>query len=217
MVQLLAATGLGIPDIGLFIVKCLAIVGGVAVGAAGCPWGVRLLVRLVTGQKLPERVATTFRILGGVALGLLVWTWVFSVGGAGGMGGSGSGWWPFGQGGGPGEAIQSSKLPETTETIAKVERAPAPTDDALTIHLLGGARVHEQRFYVLDRDSPRNFDDLKKTILERRKARPILARVEILIYEDSVDRDNPAVTELMKWAKEQGFTYKLSIVGQAAP
>src|SRR5438105_4817405 len=114
---------LGIPDLGLMLVKLLAVVGGAAVGAVGCPWFARLLVRFTTGQKLPARVVTAFRVMGGLALGLLVWTWVFSVGGEGGMGGSGGGWWPFGQGGGKGSVAQ--KQVETTPAPKKESAAPA--------------------------------------------------------------------------------------------
>src|SRR5213082_2515815 len=97
--SLLAAVG--VPDLGMLVVQVLAVVGGVAVGAAGCGLFLKMMARFTLGQKnVPRPVMTATRALGGLAAGLLVWAWVFNVGGQGGMGGSGGGWWPFGQGGG---------------------------------------------------------------------------------------------------------------------
>lgn len=213
--MLLAASyDLGIPDIGLMLVKLLAVVGGIAVGAIGLPWFFKLVVRVMTGQKLPPRVMKTFRVLGGLAIGLLIWTWVFSSG-EGGLGGSGGGWWPFGQGGGKGTATQ--KAVEAPATPKKEPVAPTPTAESVPIHLLGGSRVHEQRFYVLDHDPPRNLAELTKALEERKQSRPALDRLDILIYKDSVDHSNPAVTELIRWAQEHGFQTRQSIIEQNAP
>jgi hypothetical protein len=217
MIERITWAALGIPDLGLFIVKLLAVVGGVAVGAIGCKWFLTLLVRLVTGQKVPERVQKLARLLGAVAIGLLVWTWVFNPGGQGGMGGSGNGWWPFGQGGaGSGNVVE--KQPVEPEPAPSEEKpTPKVGNAALTVKLLGGSRVHEQRFYVLDMDSPRNLAELQKAIAERKQANPALGRLVIVIYSDSVDRDNPAVSELKQWAEGHEFQTELSIVSQPAP
>src|SRR4051794_7417814 len=125
-----ASYGIGIPDVGLFLVKVLAVIGGAAVGAFAFPRFSGLLVRFVTRQKLPPRVAAAFRVLGGLAVGLLVWTWVFSVGGEGGMGGSGGGWWPFGQGGGKGTVAE--KPAESAPQPTKEPVAPAATPESVS-------------------------------------------------------------------------------------
>ena len=97
---------IGVPDLGLLVVQVLAVVGGVAVGAAGSGLFLKLMARLVVRQKnVPRLVLAGARVAGGIAAGLLVWAWVFSPGGQGGMGGSGGGWWPFGQGGGKGDPL----------------------------------------------------------------------------------------------------------------
>lgn len=213
----IVAIGIGIPDLGLFVVKLLAIVGGVAVGALGCGWFVKLAVRVVTGQKVPQRIVTGFRALGGVTLGFLIWTWVFSAGGEGGIGGSGGGWWPFGQSGGKGAVVQKPG-PETSVEPKKEPEPPPEKTDVLAIQLLGGARVKEQRFYTLDREPPRNLPELQRAVEERKQKQPALGRLDILIYSDSVDRDNPAVTELARWAREQGFQTRLiTMSDQKAP
>ncbi len=208
----------GIPDFGLLVVKVLAVVGGVAVGALGCGWFAKLIVRVVTHQKLPPRMVTGFRILGGLAMGLLIWTWVFSAGGVGGMGGSGSGWWPFGQAGGKGVALEKQVVaPPPPPPQAQAEPPQPEKTDILAVRMLGGARVKEQRFYVLEDEGPRDFADLQKAIEERKQKQPTLGRLDILIYSDSVDRDNPAVTELARWAREKGLQTRLSIVNEKSP
>ena len=155
----------------------LAIAGGVAVGALGCGWFVKMVVRLVTGQKVPQRILTGFRILGGLTMGFLIWTWVFSVGGEGGMGGSGAGWWPFGQGGGKGAAVERPVADTPPAQKKEAEPVPAKTE-VLAVQLLGGARVKEQRFYVLENRPPLNLSELQRIIEERK---PSLGRLDILI------------------------------------
>ena len=70
---------------------------------------------------MPRGPLNVVRLLSGLALGLLVWLWVFSPAGAGGFGGLG-GWWPFGGKGG--SAVSSSAAKDSTEKQA--ERAPPP-------------------------------------------------------------------------------------------
>src|SRR5216684_7787596 len=89
-------------DIGTWAVRILAVVGGVAVGGFGTGWLVKVLARPVTVKKLPTPLLRISRISGGLVVGLIVAAWVFNLGGTGGIGGSGGGWWPFGQGSGSG-------------------------------------------------------------------------------------------------------------------
>ena len=150
---------------------------------------------------MPPRVAGAFRILGGLALGLLIWVWVFSAG-EGGLGGSGGGWWPFGQGGGKGNVAE--KPAEPVPPPKRARRAAA--DSRIRGSPFAGRRgVHDQRFYVLDHDPPRNLAELTKAVEQRKQARPALDRLDILIYKDSVDHRNPAVTELVRWRRSTAF------------
>ena len=211
---------LAVPDVGQFIVKVLAVVGGVAVGAAGCGLFLKLMARLVVRQKtVPRPVLAATRVLGGIAVGLLVWAWVFNPGGQGGMGGSGGGWWPFGQGGGKGDAVAKKAADQEP---APQKSAPAPESarsggEALRVTMLGGPRVRDQRFYVLGQDAPRNWDELRQAVAERKRQNPDLRDLDVVIYRDSVDRDNPAVTELTRWAQENGLTPRVSFLDQNLP
>lgn len=207
---------LGIPDLGMLIVKCLAVLGGTAVGAYGGGLFIKLAARFFR-QKPPPKVVRLTRMMGGLALGLLVYAWVFGSGGEGGMGGAGGGWWPFGQKGGKGNVV--AKPGETSTTTPE----PSVTNtgvESLTVTMLGGERVLEQRFYLIGSDPPRNLPAVRDVISARTKQNANLKQLDIVIYKDSVDRDNPAVTVLVQWARDNGLTPRISFVDRnhgAAP
>src|SRR5258708_13951000 len=73
------------------LVRILAIVGGAAVGGFVTGFLTQAIVRGYTGQKVPRWVVWTLRILGGVAMGWLVYLIVYGHGGSlfGGFGGGG--------------------------------------------------------------------------------------------------------------------------------
>jgi hypothetical protein len=203
-----------IPDLGLLVIKLLAVVGGVAVGAAVCGMFLKLAAKLMLRRNAPRSMLGVTRLLGGIAGGLLVWAWVFSIGGQGGMGGSGGGWWPFGQGGGKGAGEAERRTEPMTPTEPPAEPPAIAGTETLTITMLGGARVRDQRFYQIDQEPARTWPELR-SVLEQRKAS--LRDLDIKIYKDSVDRDNPAVTELIQWAKDNGITPRLSLVDERMP
>src|SRR5438876_58726 len=87
--MIMAPLGWGIPDLGMQLLKLLAVVGGVTVGVFGTGWLVQLVCKLTLQRKAPQPVLRVLRGLGGLALGLAVWLWVFGHGGAGGFGGTG--------------------------------------------------------------------------------------------------------------------------------
>ena len=71
--------------------------------------------------------------------------------------------------------------------------------------MLGGARVSGQRFYLIEgQKEPRTADELKTILKEQQKAG--VRNIELLIYENSVARNHPAVKSLEKWAEENNFT-----------
>lgn len=210
------ADSLSVPDLGLFLIKILAVVGAAVVGAIGVGLCLSLSAKWFLRSKVPRPILLVTRVLGGLIAGTLVWMWVFSIGGQGGLGGSGGGWWPFGQGGGPGAApVEPTKTqPITTTAPSEPSEKRSP---AVVIHILGGARVIDQRFYRIDQEAPRNWTELRQELIERKQRDPGLRELDIFIYNDSVDRDNPAVTTLEKWAKENGLTPKLSSPTRNAP
>ena len=95
-------------DLGMHVIKWLAVAGGAAVGWLASGLLLRLLVRLSLRRSVPRKALLPVRTLGALALGLAVWIWVSSPGGLGpGLGG----WLGLGGSGGqpPGSKISRVK------------------------------------------------------------------------------------------------------------
>jgi hypothetical protein len=196
-------------DIGLMLMKLLAILGGAAFGG--------LVTRMLVGgitRRMPRPALNLVSLLGAVAAGLAVWLWLFGAGGGGGFG-SGGGWWPFGGRGGSGGPGTGSSIGTTHR--GPPDSAPLFEERSAQVHMLGGGRVQDGRFYVLHRDSPRTLAELQEAIRKRRQANPNLSEVEIVIYKDSVADDTAAVRELIQWLEQAGLKPKISLPGTKAP
>ena len=86
----------GMLDLGLLVMKWLAVAGGAAVGAVLFGLLGKGLNKVLTRRPASRPVMLLTRGLGAVLVGALVWGWVFGLGSPGGFGGTGGGWWPFG-------------------------------------------------------------------------------------------------------------------------
>jgi hypothetical protein len=186
-----------------WLVKILAVVGAAAVGALGVGFLVRRLGKWLIFREVPRPVLNLFRALGGIAAGLAIWTMVFSPGGSGLFGGGGSVL------GGKGTESQSG-IQFTTAPLSKAEPAAPltnslPATPVLRIVILGGARVAGQRFYALEgQKNALTLSELKKVIREQHQAG--VRNIELLIYQNSVARNHPAVRDLEKWAEQNDLT-----------
>lgn len=213
-------------DLGMQILKGLAVAGGVAVGWLGSGLLLRLIVRLSLHRATPRSVLIPVRVLGGLALGLAVWVWAFSSGGAGlGLGG----WFGTGPGGGAPTGAKTEPRPSSGSTAerdtATAERSapetrPEPAPETLRIDILGGARVKEERFYLLEGEhEPRNLDEIRKAIGARlaEHDKASLKGLVIMIYGSSVARDHPAVKNLVSWAEENRLSVTFPPTTGAAP
>ena len=198
-------------DLGMQILKGLAVAGGAAVGWLGSGLLLRLLVRLSLQRSVPRKLLLPVRVLGGLALGLAVWVWAFSSGGIGpGLGG----WFGFGQQGSGASRDKTEPGPNREATAERdtaspqrsaPEAQPTAEQEALRIEILGGARVKDERFYLLEGEQePRTLTGIRKAIQARRQEpnKPPLKGIVILIYGSSVARDHPAVKNLVSWAEE---------------
>jgi hypothetical protein len=78
--------------------------------------------------------------------------------------------------------------------------------------MLGGARVQQDRFYVVDEKMPAlPLAEVKEMLLARKnQGRNPIKAIEIVIYEDSVSTDHPAVRDLDQWAKLNGLQVTIS-------
>jgi hypothetical protein len=200
----------GMFDVAMFGLKLLALAGGFGIGAVFSGLLLRGLSRLVMVRTVPRLVLRLVQGLGGGTLGVAVWIWAFGSGGSG-LGGSGD--------------FRFSGAELRGPEGSKVE-APAPTNESspaattMRIELLGGPRVHNERFYLVNGDSkPCSLAEVRQRIRTHLSSpdQPSLKSVELVIYEDSVAQDHPAVEDLAKWARQQDLSVMLTFPKRLAP
>jgi hypothetical protein len=177
-----------------FVIKVVAVL----FGALGGAFVGTMLAPLLVGDSKRKRLPVVFgcAALGGFAL----WLAMTRVGGGGGPG-------P----GGPGAGGYTGGNEESDAGSKATRKKPAAPLAVLRVHLLGGQRVKEDRFYVIDGGSPLNWEELVEAIAARRKQDRSLKTIDIVIHPDSVDRENPAVLRLQSWAKDHDLTPTLSL------
>ncbi len=216
-------------DLGMQILKGLAVAGGAALGWLGSGLLFRLGARLTLQRSVPRKLLVPVRALSAAALGLAVWVWAFSSGGLGpGLGG----WFGSGLTGGQPPEGRKSEI-RSTKSETKV-RAPDPglvsdfgfrtsdfpAQDSLRIEILGGARVKDERFYLLEGENdPRTLTEIRKAIQARRQEqdKTPLKGIVIMVYGSSVARDHPAVKTLVKCAEGNGLSVTFPRTDGAAP
>jgi hypothetical protein len=217
MCSLLPGTAVfAIFDLQMFVLKWLAVAGGGAIGFFATGWCIRVFGRVFFFRKSQPPGYNAVRSLGMFGLGLLVYLWAFGAGG-GGFGGMG-GWRPFGGPGGTGTdqsaSGQSPENPIMQKVPEIIEKERAAARDVIQVRLTGGKDVVDQRFYRIGGEKQAlNWDELVLNLTVRRQSEPNLKVVEIVLYQWSVDRDNPAVQRLEKWAIENRLTPKFIIHG----
>jgi hypothetical protein len=221
------------------VIRVLAIIGGAAVGAFVTGFLTQAIVRGYTGKQVPRWVLWTLRIVGGLALGWLVYLLVYSQGNSlfGGFGG------------GPGKDGGKDRGRETTPAVTAPKDAPPADNDrsrdtatapdnatVLAIEVLGDAPLQHmvnagrllsldpQRCYRVAGDNPANLltlDDVKDLIKKRLAQNPPLKRLELILYKDSPQKQVPRVAELKKWADSRSDEDKLRVdfkePGEVAP
>jgi hypothetical protein len=200
-------------DLGMLLLKLLAVAGGAVLGGALAGAVARTLTRFIIRRQAPQTLVFSCRIAGFALAGLAVWLWAFGTGGSGlgfGSGGLGSG----------GDSYigynpvkdRADKPPDSQAEQKSIEKpAPAGSRPA-RVEMLGGGRVRQDRFYVLDEQpQPLTIGELRDILAARKKqeADP-LKIIEIVIYEDSVDKDHPAVRDLETWAASNGLQVTIS-------
>jgi len=183
-------------------VKVLAVVGGGAIGGLVVGAFVRRLGKWLIFRDVPRPVLVLFRGLGGVAAGLAVWAMVSSPGGSGWFGGGGS---IFGGKGGEAGADKP-----TTGASSTAPGLPLTTEPSrgrtLRIVMLGGTRVVGDRFYQIEgQKDARTLTELRKLVKDQQQTAD-LRNIELLIYDNSVARNHPAVRTLEKWAEQNDLT-----------
>jgi hypothetical protein len=179
--------------------KLGAVVAGALFGFLGSGFVVRKSTKALIRKEAPHVIVFPFRVVGGAIGGWLV---MFALGGGLGFG-TGEG-----AGNGPAAGVQPSASLSNENRAANLPakpQVPAPAPLTLRIRLLGGPRVQGERFYQLDdAPEPMTLEELEKSIDKRKEHG--LKGIEILIYQNSVARNHPAVHNLEDWAGQQGLS-----------
>lgn len=191
------------------VVNCFAVAGGFLAGYL-LTWVVaRLLDRWLTGGKSPHQLHLAARIIGGIAVAILVAMFVFGSGGGG--TGNGTGGTPGDEktgttGGGTGPTVPTTN--DTKPTVKTTIENPAPPEQRLRVTLLGGDDVRDEKFYLVDDDpTPKAFGEVVTAVNAKKDATQKAVGVEIRFpARNSPAQDHPAVLRLTRWAQASGVT-----------
>lgn len=200
-------------DLGMLLMKLLAVAGGAVLGGAIAGTGARWLTRFTIRKQAPRTLVFSSRIIGCALAGVGVWLWAFGAGGSGfgfGTGGLGSGGENY-----VGYKPVKEKEEKTSETSTEQKSNEKPGTNSLSIarvQMLGGSRVQQDRFYIVDEQpQPVTMAELRELLTSRKKQeKDPLKVIEIIVYEDSVDKEHPAVRDLEKWASGNGLQVTIS-------
>jgi hypothetical protein len=201
-----------VPNFGNSIIHGLAVAGAGAVGYGLTFFVLWLISKFAFNKRLPAKIRRPICLLGALATGIFVWMLLFHSGGGGG--------WGFGPGVGFGTGTEDSKsgiannlehvIIESTkpsESKKIEETAAAP----LRILMLGGDRVKgssesELTYYqLLPESRTYTLKEIKEVIRQRIKANPSIHGIAIVVREDSVAHEHPAVKQLEDFAKDEGL------------
>lgn len=192
-----------------YAVKCLAVAGGFLLGYWGGKGVAWALDRWVFAQKAPDLLKRAVSIAAGVALAILVALIVFGEGGVG----------LFGRGGGSGEGKgqpvddTKGKTAPTPPEAKKDEPAkknepklppPPPTPGDVRVAILSGDDVRDGKFYSFDDDpTPRNFEEFKRYILDRKKATKTELTIIFRYKKEPLADNDPQVVGTLAWVNQQ--------------
>jgi hypothetical protein len=203
-------------NLGMLFLKLLAIAGGAVLGGAGAGFCAGRATKYTIRKQAPRTLVLGSRIAGALVAGLGVWLWAF------GNGGSGLGFGSGGLGAGGKGYIGYERQPENENKQPDSKEGEKPTPptgpehpavlSSARIEMLGGNRVQQDRFYVMDEQlPPRTLTELEQVLSARKsQEKDPIKGIEIVIYEDSVDKDHPAVRDLQQWAQANGLQVTIS-------
>jgi hypothetical protein len=189
-------------NLGVAVIKVLAVAGGALVGGLLTGLTVQLLARLLTASRVPARLLRVMRLAGGVTGAVIVAVFIF---GTGSGTGGGFGWFAGGGGTGPGTAREGT----TTARQALTGTAPGPRTTArdrthtLRVEVLVDRRDNRTVFRPEGTTELLSLRKVEDYVRQRREREPALDRLELVIYLNSPDRDSGPVKELRDWARRE--------------
>jgi hypothetical protein len=211
---ILAANGL--ENLEFLGIRLLAVVGGAVVGALVTSFVVWLGGKYWFKRQAPWPAKKLLRTLGAIAGALLVASFLHLSGGGWGLfGGGGTGTGESGdRGGSKGQQAASQSKDQTSPGAAII----TPGAERLRVTILGGALVHPPAYYRVEgRPGAIELKDVQDAVRSRRDEGKSLAAVDILIYDNSLDKNTEPVKKLEAWARESGLTPNLVLLPGEIP
>jgi hypothetical protein len=197
------------------VLNILAIGGGFLVGQIFFGITAWFIDRYLLASKSPLGLKRVIRLVGGVAVAILVAFIVF---------GHGVGWTMFG-GGGQSDTNDTGTQPPSSVTTDDPTASPPtsstpPVQDKTTIStfnsstptervkitILGGPDVKDERFYLMNDDAtPKKFAEVTAAVVAKRKSINHAVGLEIRFTStNTLPREHPAVVRLTNWAQTNG-------------
>jgi hypothetical protein len=202
-VEAFAFVGFDTDRVVRFALNLLAVGGGFLVGHVLTGVIAWALDRWVTGGKTPHGVHRVARIIGGVALALLVALMLFGQGGYGDGTGPGGGPNPDDKGPGGGTATQPTTNKDVQPPPPIPRQDATPPEQRVRVTLLGGSDVKDEKFYLIDDDrTPRTFADVVAAVNAKKAETKKPVGVEVRFTADNTLAENhPAVLRVILWAR----------------
>jgi hypothetical protein len=201
-------------NVGLVVIKILAVAGAGLIGGLGCGFGGQILARLLYAGKLPPPVVQILRVAGGVVAALGVAILVFSGTGGGGNG-PGPGLGPGPGGTGSTGATTPSTTPATTPQTNPGSTPMTQPGEVLQVEVLilpSGGGIADPIYRIKGETKQYTLKELDQEIDQRKKMNKELAKLEILLYLNSPDENKQQVKELDRLARVKGLTPSITKV-----
>ncbi len=186
-----------------FALNLLAVAGGFLIGHIVTGVVAWALDRWITGGKTPQGVHRVARMLGGVAVALLVALMLFGRGGYGtGEGPSGGGPDSKDEGPGGGSPTQPTDR-DVRPDLPPLPKDATPPDQRVRVTLLGGADVKDEKFYLIGADpTPRAFADVTAAVNAKKAETNKPVGIEIRFDpKNTLAENHPAVLRVINWAR----------------
>ncbi len=200
-VDVFAFVGFDTDRVVQFGLNLLAVGGGFLVGHVLTGVVAWALDRWITGGKTPHGVHRVARVIGGVAVALLVALMLFGRGGTG-SGDGGGGPNPNDKGPGGGTTTQPTTR-EVQPPPPEPQKEAPPPEQRVRVTMLGGKNVQDEKFYLIDDDrTPHPFADVVAAVDAKKAETKKPVGIEIRFTADNtLAETHPAVVRVMNWAK----------------
>jgi hypothetical protein len=198
---------------GRFLLGVLAVAGGFLVGNLLTLLICRLIAKMAFQTRMNRRLEQALRILGGIALAVLVALLVFRGGNGWGFGGTGSG---EGQGSAGPEPKTTSANPDAPK--AEPKKSPSVESLSATVRVRIEAATAYPKTFRFDLTGEAVDLTAAKKALEDFKARAKgEPRLEIQVYQNSTAVDHADVRDLIAHAHALQFATRVDKIGDRLP